>query len=289
MLELDAASFVGSTVRLRSLILFNDKIENKNGRLSDADKSFLISEIGLLIVEVEKIGARSAFISAWRLKENLDNNDDVTHEQFGYCIKDIESRIVDHLQDIRLFVLQQNEVMLMAPVEQLLAFDGKPVEDFSMAFPKASFEIEEAAKCCALNRHTASVFHCMRALECGIRALSKFLGIPDPVKPAEKNWGKILESLNNAIDTKWPKHTRIGNTIGDRMSALFATLDAVKNPWRNATMHVETIYAPHEAIHIARCTGMFLLDLAKYFDEEGRIASEAPAMVHIDSPNHQKI
>lgn len=195
---------------------------------------------------------------------------------------DIESRFIDHLDDIKLFVLQPGEDILMQPVDLLLSVPDRPVEGFAQAFPTASFEIEESAKCCALNRYTASIFHCMRALECGIRAMSRFLDMPDAAKAGGKNWGAILKALRGRVDEKWPMATRTENSIGARMESLLATLDAMKNPWRNATMHVETIYAPHEAIHIVRCSGVFLIELARFCDEEGREPQEAPAMADVE-------
>jgi hypothetical protein len=123
----------------------------------------------------------------------------------------------------------------------------------------------------------------MRALECGIRALRIFLGIPEPTKPAEKSWGIVLGDIKEAIDAKWPKSGRLPTTEGAQIESLYATLDAVKNPWRNATMHVENVYAPHEALHILRCVGLFMLDLSQHCDEEGRPPGTALAVTTIES------
>ena len=64
-------------------------------------------------------------------------------------------------------------------------------EDLQNKFPSAQFELEEATRCLAFERPTAAVFHLMRILEIGIAAISKCVGIPDPVKPAQRNWGAI--------------------------------------------------------------------------------------------------
>lgn len=117
----------------------------------------------------------------------------------------------------------------------------------------------------------------MRATESGIKALSKFLEIDDPTKAAEKNWGLILRAISGEVERRWPKKNRLPKSLGAEIEGIYANLDAIKNPWRNATMHVENVYAPHEAIHITRCTGMFLLQLMKHCDEEGRPPSESPA------------
>jgi len=42
---------------------------------------------------------------------------------------------------------------------------------------------------------TAAVFHLMRTAEIGVRAVARCLGIPDPLKPAGRNWGSILAAV----------------------------------------------------------------------------------------------
>jgi hypothetical protein len=231
-----------------------------------------------LIDALDKIGARSALAAANRLRSKIgDENMSLNHGELNAALVDTESRFMDHLNDIKLFVMGQQEAGLLEPSDNLLAFSGVPVDGFSRAFPNASFEIEEAAKCVAFERYTASVFHCMRAMEHGIKAIAKFLGIPDPAKPIEKNWGVILKAISDAMDSKYPKNARLAKTPGATLELLYANLDAIKNPWRNATMHVENVYAPHEALHIARCVGMFLLELLKLCDEKGVPPASSPA------------
>lgn len=282
MFELEARAFLGTITQLRTLIVHADSIESKEDFLREEDRDVVLRHLVDLIPELNKSSARLAVISAERLRATISADGGVTYRYLATQVNDIESRFADHLGDIKFFVINPGEVALMQPVDSLLSTPGRMATGFSLAFPNASFEVEEGAKCCALNRYTAAVFHGMRALEAGIRALCAFLEIPDATKPAEKNWAIILKSISAKIDEKWPRNTRLPNSMGSRIESLYATLDAVKNPWRNATMHVETIYAPHEALHILRCVGIFLLDLASHCDEEGRKPSESPAMTSID-------
>jgi hypothetical protein len=55
-----------------------------------------------------------------------------------------------------------------------------------------------------------------------------------------------------------------------KFQSLFASLDAVKNPWRNATMHVENKYVPEEAEHIFAAVKGFMKELASRMDESGQ-------------------
>jgi hypothetical protein len=65
------------------------------------------------------------------------------------------------------------------------------------SFPSLSYEIEEAAKCLALERGTASAVHSIRGLEASIRAISRCLGIPDPIKASDRSWGKMLGKVRD--------------------------------------------------------------------------------------------
>lgn len=284
MLELDSAAFLGAITQMRSIIvLAGNNTVNRADQLTDDDQTVVARNLDQLADAITKTGARSAFAAAARFRARFEAKDTIPlYSEVNAAMLDIESRFSDHLSDIKLFVLQPTEAVLMKPVDELLSNPERPVQGFSMAFPSASFEVEEAAKCLALSRHTAAVFHAMRAMECGIRALCRYLDIPDATKPAEKNWGKVLGQIKSKIDERWPSNTRLPKTVGAHMEALYTTLDAIKNPWRNATMHVENIYAPHEALHIVRCVGHFLLELAVYCDEQGLEAGASPAMVTVN-------
>jgi hypothetical protein len=51
--------------------------------------------------------------------------------------------------------------------------------------------------------------------------------------------------------------------------SLHASIDAVKNPWRNATMHVERVYTEEDAEHIFIAIKGFIKSLASRCDENG--------------------
>ncbi|WP_156034778.1 hypothetical protein [Pseudorhizobium marinum] len=283
MLELNVLPFLGAIVSLRTLIERTNSCDPP-AIISDADREFVRGTLSSLPEVFSLLGCRSAKVAAERLYNEL-NIGATTYGRLATRTGEIESRFADELSDVKFLVLQPNEAGLMLPVDALLGAIGPHVEGFPAAFPKASQEIEESAKCIALNRYTASVFHCMRALECGIGAFAKLIEIADPAKPAAKNWGIILQEISKALDEKWPRSRRIEGTLGAEYEKIYATLDAVKNPWRNATMHVTNVYSPHEALHIARCTAMFLVELAKHCDEEGRSGEAAPALAEVNLPD----
>lgn len=268
MIELNASSFLSAATSLARIHQVYSGLSAANDeKLIPESVALVLPAVRLFEAEAQAIGARLASVSAHRFMTSLEQNPcEVTVVQATIALHDIESRFADYLSEIKLFTLSAQESPFMGPVDELLQSEG-----FSILFPSASFEVEEAAKCIAFGRYTASVFHAMRVLEIGIRALSKRLGIPDPLKPSEKNWSKFLGAIKSQIDQLWPTNSRLPGSEGVAFEGLYAHLDAVRNPWRNATMHVETIYAPHEALHIIRCAAFFMVALSKLTDEEGVI------------------
>jgi hypothetical protein len=143
--------------------------------------------------------------------------------------------------------------------------------NFQTGFPSAVFEIDEAGKCHALGRSTAAVFHLMRSMEIGINAVANSLGIPAPVKDAERNWGKILEKIkaeierrNKALPATWKSNDK------SFFSEVYVSLDAVRVAWRNTTMHVENKYTDDEAEHIFVAVRGFMKRLCGRMDEMGQ-------------------
>jgi len=142
--------------------------------------------------------------------------------------------------------------------------------DLPIKFPDASFEIDEGGKCLALERGTACVFHLMRAMEIAVRATARCLQISDPIKPSERNWGFILGEIKKGIDARWPTAASRHGGDGAFFETLYASLSAVRNPWRNATMHVEKRYTVEEADDVLAAVRGFMRLLASRLDEQGQ-------------------
>ncbi len=131
-------------------------------------------------------------------------------------------------------------------------------------FPDLVLEIEEAAKCAAFGRATASVFHSMRAMEIVVKAVRACLGITVPLEGQERNWGVMLGRVRDNM-------TGRANPWAEReyFKALYARLDAVKDGFRNGTMHVENVYSDDLAKTILRDTVALIDQVAGRMDQNG--------------------
>ncbi len=141
--------------------------------------------------------------------------------------------------------------------------------EVALKFPSLSYEIAEAGNCLAFARGTAAVFHAIRSLEGGIMAMSLCLGIPDPTKGAERNWGAILKKIKTEMETRWPGSVEKFSGEGKTFEGLYGTLAGLQNPYRNATMHFDQIYNVEDAMHVFEMVGGVLRKIASRMDENG--------------------
>lgn len=125
-------------------------------------------------------------------------------------------------------------------------------------FPKAIEDIQEAAKCFALGRSTACVFHLMRAMELATQYLGKRLGLSFVT---EKNWANILDQVDKAIKALPVKNSR-QKAKRNRLSEASAHLRMVKDAWRNDVMHPKETYTEEEAERVFRNVKDFMVHLA---------------------------
>lgn len=265
MLELPALEFLSVVTEIRRLATVLDQFPDDDDEAPSPEvRARMAITIGNMREHLATIAAQSAWVAANRFHGRLEATDQsLSYKEVGRYIADIESRFADHLSFIRLFVARPEQLHLLGTPSELL---GEPT---ASRFTSVWFDCEEAAKCLLVLRPTAAVFHAMRMLEVGIRAFASRLGIPDPVKPAERNWSIILGAIKAKIDADHPSSKRLSGSEGAFLEGLYATLDAVKNPWRNETMHVEGVYTDAEAGFIILCTIRFIQKMATSFDDKG--------------------
>lgn len=165
------------------------------------------------------------------------------------------------------------KIAMILPPEKLALYEPKePVfgADVHSKFPSLIYDIEESSKCLALGRTTASAFHSIRSLEGGITAISRCLAIPDPTKGADRNWGALLGKIKIEIDRRWSGGSSRFSGDGAIFEGLYGVLQAVQNPYRNATMHLDNKYLEDDAKHIFEMVSGIMRKIASRMDELGQ-------------------
>lgn len=125
----------------------------------------------------------------------------------------------------------------------------KVIERFECAF-----DIEEAGKCFALGRYTASVFHLMKITERGVLDLQCFLDTSDP----KAHFGSVLQKLEtlqrktNFNDL--PPHQKAHR---DFLIGILAQLHAVKDAWRNKVTHADEKIIPTDEFAEEMARGVY--------------------------------
>ena len=138
----------------------------------------------------------------------------------------------------------------------------KDWQDVLSAFPSTLVDVEEAGRCFALGRYTASVFHSMRILEIGLAALGQEFGVATD----RTNWGEIIQNIQNAIEAK---SIAQGAGWADQQFYSEATQDFrfFKDAWRNHVMHVRLPVDEEKAKVIGHSVRHFMSHLATKLSE----------------------
>ncbi len=137
---------------------------------------------------------------------------------------------------------------------------GEPVKD---AFPSATHDIREAGNCLAADCNTAAVFHLMRTVEWGLRALAADLGLLKVArrKPTGKvkyvplpysEWEHIIDQLQARVNAKLQKLSRgtKKQELQEFYNPALQDIRGIKDAWRNHVMHTRREYTSTEALAI---------------------------------------
>lgn len=135
-------------------------------------------------------------------------------------------------------------------------------EEVLNAFPKSLLDIEEASKSLVYGQGTACVFHLMRVMECGLRALALSLNDPRIDPKTNPSWESILRKCDEELQKPHSQRSAEWKASGQFFPEATANLRAVKDAWRNPTMHVEIFYDPDMAQDVWNSSRAFMRHLA---------------------------
>jgi hypothetical protein len=130
-------------------------------------------------------------------------------------------------------------------------------ERVETAFIDATYDINEAGNCLALERSTATVFHLMRAMEIGVRILGQNLNATIANERGETlPWGIIVANVKQKIEAlpKGPKQ--------DEWLKVHSLLHSVNRAFRTKTAHPAQKYTQEEAQNAFNVTKAFMQEMA---------------------------
>lgn len=199
----------------------------------------------------------SGLISAAKsIKHVLMRLSDTTFVRLHENLIQIREVIIDDLQDIRLTFIPRDKSIFLDK-------EHEDKDKIIQSFPSTLEDYKEAVFCYVSGRHTAAVFHSMRILEYGIRALAKDLKL----NFYRQNWGTIIKKIKDEIDkeikalTSQPKDLARSERL-QFLSNAAQEFTYFKDGWRNYVMHGEDKYDEHQALSVFYHVKAFMIHLS---------------------------
>lgn len=141
-------------------------------------------------------------------------------------MEELQGRLEDEMQARIFFALdlKESEYYRDLPKEWVPI-----VERFEECFG----DVEEACKCFALSRYPGAVFHSLQIVEHGLIELGAFIGVTDPLS----GWTAVANRLQHIVSKKHPERTTFERANFAFVEQVQATVEALKNAWRNKVSH----------------------------------------------------
>lgn len=247
MLQLYADKFV-ATLHLMSTLVQSVHSATDPFSFSKEELQRIKSTLLHLKEVLQQMELRTSISAIERIEEKLTENR-IMHPVLDSLLSDLVRRIPDELKGVH---------FLLVPLQRRQYYSSPMLfgEEVFNGFPRTIVDIEEAGKCFALGRYTASVFHLMRVVEVGVQEFGTKLGV---ALAAEKNWQKILNETNKPIKAMGEKKDPLAKTYAEVAAHLYN----VKLAWRNEVMHPKETYTEEETESISRNVKAFISALAQ--------------------------
>ncbi len=181
------------------------------------------------------------------------NMDQVTHVHT--VLLAAHSTVLHILDDTSIYVLSRGSADLV---------NGDRVgfgEHVEAAFPSSTYDAREASKCLGLERWTACVMHCMRALEPALKALEDAVSVKIP----KEQWGDKINQIEAAIKV-------MSKATHDKADVQWFSDSAtqfhfIKTAWRNYAHHLLHTYDEERATEIYDAARRFTRHLSVRLSE----------------------
>lgn len=183
------------------------------------------------------------------------NRDEPGQLEVVRAVNGVLSRMCDELSlRFFLYVPSESYALLMDPCPF-----GEQVQNL---FPDAAHDAIEAARCLALQRATATGFHCMRVVEFGLRKLIVESFGDSRFFEDSSTWGRIVNRVRKESNKPDSEIAALWKGKQGRLSHIAMLVNHVGEAFRHPTMHCEKVYTFDEAQDVFQTTGTFMRRLA---------------------------
>ena len=215
--------------------------DKANAFLDDRDYEILKTEVWLALGYLRKV---SQAIGATRALDLLDDQELALIQpdvKTAYTLGDVkhELAVLHRAIEKDLF----DKLFMYIPTEKAEYYNKSELfgAKVKVKFPEANKEIIEAGNCYAAGNNTACIFHLMRAVEHGMRALALKLNVifpKNPQTPMElKTWGEVIGEVIKAINAKPNAKTKSEAEELEFYNTAADQIQIFKDAWRDVVMH----------------------------------------------------
>jgi hypothetical protein len=273
MLRFYAGPFNQSVKTLHSLRAWAERTRDERGRdykLSGSELTDLRDKLNQIDRQYEKIRLKRALEALADLRnmflkldiKTLKGDTDLTAERLLWHLDRVSNDASKDLFE-SYFVYVPKHLRDYCDNPELF---GKPVLKI---FPDARDDIVEAGNCYAVGAHTASVFHLMRVLEHGLRALAADMKVKfkkNPKDPIEfRQWGEIIGAMETRIgQIEKTKKTRARDLKLEFYRGAQSHFKYFKDAWRNHVMHSRSSYDEYDTPKLLDHVGSFMQHLSSH-------------------------
>lgn len=187
-------------------------------------------------------GFKAASLAASKLIDGLRK---ATVESVTARVKELDENLRHDLSD--------NRFVYVIDADLYPFFNLGFGAEISKRFPEATNEIREGHTCLALDRNTAAVFHFMRGVEYGIRALALAVNKPVGKLPFDyEEWNSLLDGIDKAWRDAVDQWGKSAEQINARQffKRISADVHAFKDDVRNVTAHTRGSYDAPGALSV---------------------------------------
>lgn len=235
--------------RIATTLMLAERSEGEEKKLTAGEQKEFASEFAKLAKQCEALGLPVST----SLAKTAVNDVPRTQRELATIFRVVKQEL-------------SGQLFLFVPTNRAVYYDygSRLAGDVTNRFPSAAKELTHSGNSFAVAEYTASVFHSMRAVEIALHALHACLGITVPLINNDRNWGNIANRIREAINSR-------GNTWAEKdlFQEFYVTIVAVKDGWRNPTMHVETNYTEDDAERIFRAVKDVIEKISSRMDENG--------------------
>jgi hypothetical protein len=163
---------------------------------------------------------------------------------------------VELVHHLFMFIPQRRKWFYLKPVEWF-------AEPVVTRFAGIERDVRDACQCFALAQWTASVFHAMRVLEIGLRALATHVGVSLKFSLDFADWQNLIDGVDARI--KALQQQQKGQARSDELEFLArsaAEFRYFKEAWRNHVSHARQSYDEQEAWSVLSHARDFMGSLA---------------------------